>query len=193
MANKPTLTIVAGYAGSGKTELSKAMARLTRWTLLDKDTLTRPLVEALAANLCGDPDDRQSEQYFGLIRPLEYQALMHTAHEILEMGSSVIVTAPFIRELFNAEYCEDLLFQIEVEEKLIKVVWVFADEGSMKQRLVRRGAGRDRWKLANWDEYISSIDIDSRPRIPHHWIDNSFDATGSIGSYCSHLVEVWMA
>lgn len=44
----PTLLLIGGYAGCGKTELAGALARAMRWALLDKDTLTRPLLEALA-------------------------------------------------------------------------------------------------------------------------------------------------
>ena len=74
----PTLVVVAGHAGSGKTELAKILACRTRWALLDKDTLTRPLVEAHAALLCGDPDDRHTATYLQTIRPLEYRILLDT-------------------------------------------------------------------------------------------------------------------
>ena len=93
------VVIVAGHAGSGKTEFSKQMAVRTGWPLLDKDTLTRPLVESLAAQLVGDPHDRQSAAYLEMIRPLEYQSLLETMWEVLGFGAGgVVVTAPFVEE-----------------------------------------------------------------------------------------------
>jgi dephospho-CoA kinase len=39
------MVVVAGYPGSGKTECGKFISSKTGWPLLDKDTLTRPLVD----------------------------------------------------------------------------------------------------------------------------------------------------
>src|SRR5690625_4130486 len=41
----PRVILIGGYAGSGKTELGRIIARETGWPILDKDTLTRPVVE----------------------------------------------------------------------------------------------------------------------------------------------------
>lgn len=54
------LIIVAGHAGSGKTEFSGRISQQLSLPLLDKDTLTRAFVEVLANSLTGDPQDRQS-------------------------------------------------------------------------------------------------------------------------------------
>ncbi|MEV5556332.1 hypothetical protein AB0L44_21995 [Nonomuraea wenchangensis] len=52
---KPILTLVGGYAGSGKTEFSRFLSDITRWAFLDKDSLTRCMVERLLISLDGDP------------------------------------------------------------------------------------------------------------------------------------------
>jgi hypothetical protein len=36
-----------------------------------------------------------------------------------------------------------------------------------------RGAARDATKLANWESYLSGIDLELRPPVPHVVIDNS--------------------
>jgi hypothetical protein len=78
---KPSVLIIGGYAGSGKTELGRILARATGWPMLDKDTLTRPVVEA-ALEIAGQPlNDRESETYLNLIRPREYEATMGAAVE----------------------------------------------------------------------------------------------------------------
>lgn len=66
--------------------------------MIDKDTITRPVVEAALEMIGHSPNDRESEQYMTLIRPREYEALMATMVENVECGNSVIATAPFIRE-----------------------------------------------------------------------------------------------
>src|SRR3954452_14785198 len=96
----PIVVYIGGYAGSGKSELSRIMVRETGWPLLDKDTLTRPVVEAALEAMGHSPNDRESDAYLTRIRPREYEALAATTTENVACGNSAIVTAPFIRE-FN--------------------------------------------------------------------------------------------
>ncbi|MFE9427768.1 hypothetical protein ACFYNO_32955 [Kitasatospora sp. NPDC006697] len=67
--NSTTLVLVGGYAGTGKTELARFLSELTGWPLLDKDPLSRALVEALLVELGSEPNDRQSELYRTRVRP----------------------------------------------------------------------------------------------------------------------------
>ncbi len=46
------------FAGSGKTEFAKFLSFVTGWALLDKDVITRPLVESMLTALNGYPNDR---------------------------------------------------------------------------------------------------------------------------------------
>jgi hypothetical protein len=43
----------------------------------------------------------------------------------------------------------------------------------MRSYLRHRGAARDSWKLAHWDEYLAGIDLDFQPEHEHVRIDNS--------------------
>ena len=47
----PTILVVGGYAGSGKTELGRIIARLIGWRLFDKDSATGPVVEMALVEL----------------------------------------------------------------------------------------------------------------------------------------------
>ncbi|WP_298210417.1 AAA family ATPase [Ferrimicrobium sp.] len=101
------IVLVAGHAGSGKTEFARQLALKTFWPLLDKDTMTGPLVEGLTVPVDGDPRDRHSPAY---IRRLEYQSLLAVMWEMLEFGSpGVIVTAPFVSELTNSIWVDEFL------------------------------------------------------------------------------------
>jgi len=59
--NKPTLLMVGGYAGSGKSEFARFISQLTGWPVLDKDPITRPLVERLLIEMGSDPNDRHTD------------------------------------------------------------------------------------------------------------------------------------
>lgn len=185
------LVIIGGFAGSGKTELAKLIARGTRWPLLDKDTLTRPLVEALAELVCGDMDDRHTQEYFTGVRPLEYQSLMSTAEEIIEHGCSVVVAAPFIRELSDSAFIEGL-WDLQARYSVnLHVVWVDCDADTMFDRLAARGASRDRWKLAAWEDYLDTIDLSARPGLPYTVISNGCDSAATMGEEAVRLIEAW--
>jgi predicted kinase len=103
-ASTITLALVAGYAGSGKSEAGKILASATGWAMLDKDTLSRPMTERLLEALGGDPDDRHSPMYLEHARPLEYACLMKSVWENLECGISVVAVAPFLAESADAQW-----------------------------------------------------------------------------------------
>lgn len=172
----PTVALIAGYAGSGKTKLGKVLAKTMSWALLDKDTLTRPLLERAAELVCGDPHDRHTPRYVAELRPLEYECLMRTAWEVLDHGTSVLVTAPFLAEVVSPEWLDQVRFRCEVDNHRLHVVWVDCDIDSMKDRLTARGADRDRWKLGHWEEFAQSVHLDTRPAGEHDVVNNSSSA-----------------
>lgn len=168
----PRVLIIGGYAGSGKTELGRVIARETGWPMLDKDTLTRPVLEAALEVMGLSPHDRESEQYLTLLRPREYEALMEAASENVACGNSVIVTAPFIAEFNDQAWLERAQESFAVKDASTTLVWVYCDAGSMQTYIRRRGAARDAAKLADWEGYLSRINLDFRPPVPHMLINN---------------------
>ncbi|MBB4917432.1 AAA family ATPase [Streptosporangium saharense] len=172
-AQNPHVIIIGGYAGSGKTELGRILARETGWSMLDKDTITRPVVEAALEILDLSPNDRESEDYLTKIRPREYEALMAAVEENLACGNSVIATAPFIREFNDAAWLARTEASFASKNAAISLVWVYCDPNTMHTYIRHRGAARDAAKLGNWSGYLSGIDVAFRPAVPHSVIDNS--------------------
>ncbi|MFJ6200221.1 GntR family transcriptional regulator [Micromonospora sp. NPDC092111] len=172
----PRVILIGGYPGSGKTELGRIVSRQTGWAILDKDTTTRPVVEAALERLGNSPHDRESETYMTAIRPAEYEALMATLAENLQCGSSVVVTAPFLRELSDEAWCGRLAATVAAYNGTLQVVWVYCDALTMHTYIRRRGAARDDYKLAKWDDYADGVDFAFAPKIPHVRIDNSAGA-----------------
>jgi hypothetical protein len=59
----------------------------------------------------------------------------------------------------------------------------------MHERLRKRGAARDRWKMSRWNEYLASIDIALRPSCAHSIVDNHFNSTISLAEQAQELAN----
>jgi predicted kinase len=170
---RPTVIMVGGYAGSGKTELGRIIARLTSWPMLDKDSITRPVVEAMLRALGNSPHDRESKFYLEQVRPAEYEALREVTVENVACGNSVVMTAPFVRELADPVWCRRAQADFAALDADLRVIWVRCDIESMRVYLGRRGAARDANKLERWDDYVAGLDLSYTPALPHVVLDNS--------------------
>lgn len=175
-AGKPQVVLIGGYAGSGKSELARILARETGWPVLDKDTITRPLVERTLEALGQSPNDRESSVYLNEVRPREYEALSACTLENLQCGNSVIADAPFLREFTDRAWMQRTIGSYEALNAETTVVWVSCNAKTMHTYLRRRGAARDGAKLADWTNYITGIDTELRPVVPHTVIENSADS-----------------
>jgi predicted kinase len=173
---RPQVLLIGGYAGAGKTELGRVFTRLTGWAILDKDTTTRPVVEAALDRLGTSPHDRESDTYLSIIRPAEYQALLAAVVENVQCGASVVATAPFLRELHDGAWCDLVSTTMGALEADLHTIWVRCDADSMHTYLTHRGASRDAAKLADWENYLQGVDLQYQPLMPHHIIDNSAGA-----------------
>jgi predicted kinase len=173
----PTVVVVGGYAGSGKTEFGRILARSTGWPMLDKDSTTRPVVEAALARLGESPHDREGETYLSVIRPAEYEALRECTMENVQCGNSVIMTAPFLRELRDPAWCQRTAAELDALGAVVHAAWVRCDPESMRTYLTRRGAARDASKLANWEDYLAGLDLEFTPAMPHTIVHNSLAST----------------
>ncbi len=172
----PQVLLIGGYAGSGKSELGRIIARETGWPIFDKDTLTRPAVEFALEVLGHSPHDRESETYLREIRPREYQSLIAATVENVECGNSAIVTAPFIREFTDPTWVARTQAALTSREAVTHLIWVYCDADTMYTYIRARGAARDAAKMADWPGYLATIDTDFRPTVPHTVIDNSADS-----------------
>ncbi|MER6946526.1 AAA family ATPase [Nonomuraea sp. NPDC000554] len=170
--SRPMLTVVGGYAGSGKSEFSRFLSGITGWAFLDKDSMTCAMAERLLTALGGDPHDRHTELYLREVRPLEYRGLMESAFDNLRAGTSTILSAPFISELSDPDWVCQLTDRCAAMGTDVTVIWMHCDIESMRHRIEARRAARDAWKLANWDVYTCGLDVDNSPPAAHITIDN---------------------
>ncbi|MFF5265435.1 AAA family ATPase [Actinomadura viridis] len=179
-ASKPVLVLVGGYAGSGKTEFARFLSDVSGWAFLDKDSLTRRLVERLLRSLGSDPHDRESDVYLNEIRPLEYKCLMDTANDNIDCGISTILAAPFISELNDEAWLNRLTNRCRSKGVEVAAIWVRCDVDSMREYIEFRDAPRDTWKLTHWEEYIHGLNTETSPPGVHLTIDNRLGSAISI-------------
>jgi predicted kinase len=188
-ATAPALVLVAGFPGSGKTEFGRFVSEITGWSLLDKDTLTRPLTESLLLALDADPNDRHTATHFERIRPLEYRCLFDTVFDNLRLGISTVATAPFMREVTDTRWLERVRTKCARLGASVAVVWMHCDPDSMRDYLESRDAARDTWKLSYWDDYLATIDPAQRPLCTHYVVDNSRHARTNLAEQARRLAS----
>ena len=152
--NAPTLRIVIGTAGSGKSTIAQRLARQHGAAYLDKDAMSARFVEAALMSAGYDPGDREANPFYrDNLLPLEYDSLLDVAGANLRLGCPVVVDAPF------SPYLSDPTFITAAAERFdwppidVEVVQVRVSPKTLQDRLRKRGLERDRIKLAHWDEY----------------------------------------
>lgn len=169
---RPRVIYVGGYAGSGKSEFGRVLARETGWAILDKDTITRPIIEPALEDLGSTFADRESDTYKFQIRPREYEALAAVVEDNIECGNSVIAAAPYLLEFNDRTWIDNTIARAAVSGADTTFIWVRCTIDTMLMYLRRRGAARDGWKLSHWDEYSAGVDTSFRPEIEHVVIEN---------------------
>lgn len=156
----PVAYITLGGAGSGKSTLSRHLSRLTGAVYLDKDTVAGPLVRVALEALGQDPSDRESNAlYLGRIMPAEYETLFDTAGRNLELGHSVVLDAPFVAYLDDADFLRRVTENAGWPTTRIRVIHVETSPDIVRRRLIERGSSRDRAKLADWDGYWARFGV----------------------------------
>lgn len=155
------LVFFCGHAGTGKTTLAKKLlgplmqATASPLCLLDKDTLYGGYSAAALGLVTGDPNDRDSPLFLQHLRDPEYRGLIDTARDNLELGVGALVVGPLSREIRERQLFDRAWLGIDTlgEEIALRVVWVYTDEPTARERIVARGHPDDAYKLAHWDEY----------------------------------------
>jgi len=152
------LILVASPPASGKTYISKKLAKALKHVVyLDKDTLI--VLSHQIFKVMNEEVNRSSDFFEEHIRNYEYDAVLALAMEALEYDDIVLINAPFTREIRDTAFIDNLKSQLVEKDARLTVVWVMTEIDVVKQRMIDRNSSRDTWKLANWDEYIQSVDF----------------------------------
>ena len=133
---------------------------------MDKDTLI-PLSKQIF-KAAGEPYDRSSAFFEANIRGYEYETILDLAFEALRYADTVLINAPFTREIRDTAYIQNLRAKLGEYGAKLCVIWIVTDPAVCKARMMRRSSDRDTWKMEHWDEYIKGVnfDIPENLRIP---------------------------
>lgn len=134
--------VVAGTAGSGKSTLGRALASALRAPLVDLDSVTTPLLDALPADVLGG--HWLTSPHAAAIRAGRYAALRATAADALSTAGRVVVVAPFTAELAGGAEWQQLRDALAPAEP--HVVHVDGDPVVLASRRSSRGASRDAYR-----------------------------------------------
>lgn len=175
---KPKLIFVIGPAGSGKSTIGKILANQTGAAFLDGDSML-PITNTLLESTYHDPNDRESDYYLRNVRPVLYQSMFRIALENLEVGNNVIISSTMTQEIKDKLWLERFM---KANERVMKnaavfVVWLKSSHSADRERMIKRSATKDNWKLKNWDSYLrkmSEYALTWRPgSFEYRMLDNS--------------------
>ena len=140
----PTLRIVIGTAGSGKSTIAQRLAREYGAAYLDKDAMSARFVEAALLAAGYDPGDRESNAFYrDRILPLEYDSLLDVAGANLRLGRPVVIDAPFSPYLSDPDFITAAADRFHWPPVEVEVLRVRVSPATLQHRLRERGLERD--------------------------------------------------
>ncbi|MDE7106964.1 MAG: ATP-binding protein [Clostridiales bacterium] len=152
------LILVSSPPACGKTFISKQLAKNLRHVVyLDKDTLI-PLSKQIF-RVAKKPYDRSSDFFEEQVRDYEYDVILDLGFEALSYDDTVLINAPFTREVRNPDYIADLRGKLAEHGAKLTIIWVVTSPEVCHARMVRRNSDRDTYKIKHWDEYVKNIDF----------------------------------
>ena len=160
------MILVTSPPACGKTYISKQLAKsLSHVVYLDKDTLI-PLSKQIF-RVAKKPYDRSSDFFEEQIRDYEYEVILNLGFEALLYDDTVLINAPFTREIRDAAYIDKLRDKLTKLGARLTVIWVVTTPEVCRERMLRRNSDRDVYKIRHWDEYVKTVDFS----VPAHLSD----------------------
>ena len=154
--------LITSPPACGKTRLAKRLAKeLNNVVYLDKDSLI-PLSKQIF-KVAHKPYNRSSAFFYRFIRDYEYEVIINQGVEALKFAETVIINAPFRKEVRDLNYIQNFKNRVEKIGAKLLVVWIESTPEQCHYRMKKRNSDRDRWKLSHWDEYVQTVDFSVPP------------------------------
>ena len=167
-----------GIAGTGKSELSKAILEQLWAVYLDNNFLADVF----------SPKSRTDEPYLA-IRENLYDALYRITEENLRVGNSVLLDAPHIKQVQDAEWCRSIQRLVDETGARLCVIRCYCREQVLRERLQIRGEERDRWKLENWETFLAQEPARIPIPFPHLELDTEDAPEANAARAVSYILK----
>ena len=142
---------VAGLAGSGKSYYSRKIAKELELKIIDFDDNFN---EFIAAHK-DEYEELGSEKFLANYAITRYTDLINRAVIELAKNVSVVIAAPFSKQMQVQMLWDALISPIKKFDSKPTLYWVVISDELRKKRLITRGEMRDAEKIKKIDEYIS--------------------------------------
>ena len=142
---------VAGLAGSGKSYYSRKIAKELDLKIIDFDDNFNEFIAVHKVEY----EKLGSEKFLANYAKTRYTDLMNRAVIELTKGNSVVIAAPFSKQLQDQILWDELTLPIKKFDSNPTLYWVVIPDELRKKRLITRGEKRDAEKIKKIDEYIS--------------------------------------
>lgn len=185
--NKPTLIVGAGNSATGKTVHLKELAMVLADSFwIDKDTIEDNFLTRMdykskdimryISNLGIFP--RKRKYHFEHVELQTYLMMLKEARNNLLLGKHPILDGNYVKELQEGYFEKVIMPFFNGVDCKIKVIYFFAPEKVMKQRIVDRAEPRDQDKIKSdyaWKEFLEKepIIIHNINSLPHIMIDST--------------------
>ena len=148
------LIIFAGKAGTGKTTLSRIIAKEEKIAYLDYDTLNQSFLTSIE-----EKNGLQNKDRYGFYREWRepcYSTLINEIVENLNLGISLIVSAPLTQELQDSSFPEKLRHEIKEEFSLL-LCYMAPGMDIHKKMVKERNSIRDEDFLINEERFDQTL------------------------------------
>ena len=142
---------VSGQAASGKSEFTKVLAAARGLTVIDFDDTLQEIINKHQAML----SELVMEKFLAHVGPERYADLIERALVQFTSGKSIVIEAPFSKQIANQGLWEAMVQPFTTLGVKPVLFWVSVSPEVRKERLINRGAERDREKLSSIDAYLS--------------------------------------
>lgn len=114
------IILVAGHNSQARATVSQVIARENRWPLLDVDTLSAPLVDALSSAL-------QETCREAIVAPAQLDALIATMWAQVDSDiDAVVLSAPFVEQLADPDWLNELNYDLGLRGYEATVVYLLS-------------------------------------------------------------------
>jgi predicted kinase len=167
-----------GVAGSGKTTLAKEILRRVNAVYLDNNHIADAFF----------PNTRSGRRY-ERFRPNFYKALYAITEENLQVGNSVLLDVPHIKEIQTVQWRRFVkALTARTRSKLI-IIRCHCSEQALHSRIRLRNERRDWAKLKNWQQFLTEQPLASAIPFSHLDVNTETDLALNAAAAVEYIVQ----